>query len=264
MALIHVDFFSQTLGMCTQMNVILPETARGLIGMDGSAQKENWKVLYLLHGLSDDHTIWERRTSIERYASAHPLAVVMPETQRGWYTDMKCGFPWFSYFTKELPRIVHSFFPNISTRREDTFVAGLSMGGYGALKLALCCPEQYACAASLSGAVDIAELCENWTGDVNREFQDVFGPFDAIRGGENDLFHLASELKNSERPKPRLFMCCGLQDSLYWQNVRLRNHLKSLEMDLTYEEEPGDHRWEYWDMKIQRVLEWLPLEGEGK
>ena len=263
MAFMQVDFFSEVLGMCTHMNVILPEENKGAIGIDGTAQKEGWKVLYLLHGLSDDFTIWQRQTSIERYVSGKPIVVVMPETQRGWYTDMKYGFKWFTYFTEELPVIVKNFFPRASTRREDTFVAGLSMGGYGALKLALRLPGQYAAAASLSGALDVAELAESSDVIMDHEIEDVFGDPAQIRGRENDLFTVAKKL--GEAPvKPRLYMWCGTEDFLYWQNVRMRNLLKGLDYDLTYEESSGDHQWKYWDAKIQNVLKWLMPEGEGK
>ena len=132
MALLHVDFFSDVLGMCTQMDVILPERTRGQIGMEGKRGDGKYPTLYLLHGMSDDQTIWQRRTSIERYASEHGIAVVMPTTQLGWYTDMHIGFKWWTFLSQELPAICRSFFPYMSDRREDTFAAGLSMGGYGA------------------------------------------------------------------------------------------------------------------------------------
>ena len=99
MALLHVDFFSDVLGMCAEMDVILPERNRGQIGMEGKRGEGKYPVLYLLHGMSDDHTIWQRRTSIERYAADYGIAVVMPSTQLGWYTDMHIGFPWFTYIT---------------------------------------------------------------------------------------------------------------------------------------------------------------------
>ena len=257
----HVDFFSEALGMCTQMDVILPQNSGGLIGMDTGKAQGKWKVLYLLHGLSDDHTIWQRRTSIERYAANKNLAVIMPETQRGWYTDMKYGFKWYTFFSEELPAICRSFFPNLSDKREDTAVCGLSMGGYGALKLAMRNPGQYGWAASLSGAVDVAEMCEKASGPMAHELEDVFGEADKVRNSENDLFSLAAKLKDAPEI-PALYMCCGLQDGLYWQNVRLRNLLKSLDIPLTYEEEDGVHSWDYWDMKIQSVLNWLTAGKE--
>ena len=262
MALLHVNFFSEVLGMSTQMEVILPQEAHAQIGMGSNAEQGKWKVLYLLHGLSDDHTIWQRRTSIERYAADLPLAVVMPTTHRGWYTDMRCGFKWFTYISQELPKVCAAFFPGISTAREDSFVCGLSMGGYGAMKLALRCPDRYAKAASLSGALDVAQFAENYAQSGNREFEDIFGPLESIRGSENDLFALANRIKNDGTAEiPKLFMSCGTEDFLYWQNVRMRNQLRALDIPVTYEEKPGTHNWEYWDDRIQAVLKWL-FDGE--
>lgn len=256
MALMHVSFFSEVLGMSTQAEVILPEVSAGQIGTDAPDRRGSTQVLYLLHGLSDDQTIWQRRTGIERYVSGRNLAVIMPTTHRGWYTDMYMGPMWFTYVSEELPRIMCRLFPCLSQRREDTFVCGLSMGGYGALKIGLSKPERFACAASLSGAVDAEELTRNGSVAGRREFEDVFGPLESIRGSENDLFHLA-DVCAEKAVRPRLYMCCGLQDGLYGQNAALRAKLTEKGYDLTYEEEDGTHCWDYWDMKIQSVLSWL-------
>ncbi len=257
MALLHVDFFSDVLGMCVEMDVILPERTRGQIGMEGRATGEKYPTLYLLHGMSDDHTIWQRRTSIERYASEYNLAVVMPSTQLGWYTDMACGPKWFTYISDELPRICRSFFPNMSDKREDTFAAGLSMGGYGAMKMGLRAPDTFSQGASLSGGLD-AYACSNPEQGL---WRDIFGEKEQIPGSFNDLFAAAKELKASGKALPHIFMWCGTEDFLYDQNIRMRDALSSLDYDLTYTETTGDHQWKYWDREIQNVLKWLPLKG---
>ena len=260
LALLHVDFFSDALGMCAEMDVILPERARGQIGMNGAATNEKYPTLYLLHGMSDDHTIWQRRTSIERYVSDLGLAVVMPSTHLGWYTDMYRGHNYWTYISKELPAICRSFFPNMSDRREDTFAAGLSMGGYGAMKCGLCAPETFSKVASLSGGLDAASICENNKVRVdNTLWEDIFGPADKVRGSFNDLFAQAEKLSASDGPKPDIFMWCGTEDFLYEQNTAMRDHLNKLGFNLHYEESPGDHQWKYWDEKIQTVLKWLDL-----
>lgn len=263
MALLHVDFFSEVLGMCVEMDVILPQRMRGQLGVNDLPSPGPWKTLYLLHGMSDDHTIWQRRTSIERYAGEKGIAVVMPSTQLGWYTDMKMGFKWYTYIAEELPAICRSFFPGMSTRREDTFVAGLSMGGYGAMKLALRASDTFSWGASLSGAVDIAEFVKGNIGE-RAYWGDIFGPTEAVPGSFNDLFQAAEDLKASGKPLPNLYMWCGTEDFLYGENLRFRDHLRKLGYPLTYEDAPGDHQWKYWDVKIQTVLNWLPLNGEVK
>ncbi|MBC8080578.1 MAG: esterase family protein [Gorillibacterium sp.] len=258
MAFIQCDFFSDTLGLSTSMYVILPQKSVGQIGMESSGGKELYPTLYLLHGLSDDHTIWLRRTSIERYVASLGIAVVMPAVNRSFYADMEHGLNYWSFVSEELPAIAQSFFP-LSTAREDNFVAGLSMGGYGAFKLALSKPDRYAAAASLSGALDVDSFSTRH-GEGN-EFQSIFGTEDKLNSESNNLFLLADKVAASSGPKPLLYQCCGTEDFLYDDNQRFLEHAKQLKLDLIYEEEPGEHEWGYWDRKIQRVLEWLPLQG---
>jgi putative tributyrin esterase len=259
MALIHCDFFSEVLGVSTSMCVILPQNTKSQIGMGGSEKKTAYPTLYLLHGLSDDHTVWQRRTSIERYVASLGIAVVMPAVGRSFYTDMKYGYKYFTFISEELPEIARSFFP-LSDKREDNFVAGLSMGGYGAYKIALTCPDKFAAAASLSGAVDIADIVARPNVTEDLELINVFGDLNAVAGSNHDIFHLVDKLDCSNEPKPKLYQCCGTEDFLYDQNVKFKNYMAGKNFDFAYEEEPGMHEWGYWDNKIQRVLEWLPLQ----
>jgi len=259
MALIQCNFLSEALGFQTAMNVILPQKTKKQMIDDANTQNNKYPVLYLFHGMLDNHTTWMRQTSIERYVSSLDLAVVMPEVHRSFYTDMVSGGSYWTFISEELPRLVRSFF-HISDKREDNFVAGLSMGGYGALKLAMSCPEQYAAAASLSGVTDIVSRVFNGNPVRKKEFENIFGDLDKVAGSKNDLFYLAERLARHEGPKPYLYQCCGTEDSLYEGNIKFRDHCRELELDLTYEEEPGTHEWGYWDKKIQRVLEWLPLK----
>ncbi|MCC7204616.1 MAG: esterase family protein [Phycisphaeraceae bacterium] len=262
MPLIDCHFFSDTLRLSCSMYVVLPRAASGAqIGMTETSRGPGAKrpVLYLLHGLSDDHTIWLRRTSIERYATERGLAVVMPAVARSYYTDMMLGLPYFKFVSEELPAIVQDLFP-ISDQREDNFVAGLSMGGYGAMKVAMTFPHRFAAAASLSGAVDAVRVVREITTDRVAEFQAVFGSFDQIAGSPNDLFHLADKLAAlPSDQRPLLYQCCGTEDFLYQDNLKFRDHLRKLSLTLTYEDGPGLHDWAYWDKMIQNVLAWLPL-----
>ncbi|QHW34566.1 esterase family protein [Paenibacillus rhizovicinus] len=255
MAFIQCDFYSDVLGLSSSMYVILPQNAQSQIGMTSKATQTKHKTLYLLHGLSDDHTIWLRRTSIERYVASLGLAVVMPAVNRSFYSNMASGGgDYWTFISEELPALARSFFP-LSDRREDNFVAGLSMGGYGAFKLALNKPEQYAAAASLSGALDISSFENHAPADFKR----IFGSAEAANALPNDLFLAAQTLKESGQPIPSLYQYCGTEDFLYDANVKFRGHAQELGLPLTYVEAPGDHQWSYWDEYIQHVLEWLPL-----
>ncbi|MBD8840723.1 esterase family protein [Paenibacillus sp. CFBP 13594] len=259
MALIKCDFYSDTLGLSTSMHVILPQQTHNQIGMENVTGKGLHPTLYLLHGLSDDDSIWLRRTSIERYVANLGIAVVMPQVHRSFYTDMVEGGQYWTFISEELPSLARSFFP-LSPKREDNFVAGLSMGGYGAFKLALRKPDQYAAAASLSGALDMsAHMDRNASSALQQaELQRIFGP--EVAGTENDLIHLLKENQSSESPRPLLYQCCGTEDFLYEDNQNFRHACEQTNFEVTYEEGPGEHEWGYWDTKIQDVLKWLPLQ----
>lgn len=258
MALLQCHFYSEVLGLNTTMTVILPQATRTQIGLENRAGGGKHPTLYLLHGLSDDDSIWLRRTSIERYAAPYGLAVVMPQVHRSFYTDMKFGERYWTFLSDELPALARSFFP-LSDRREDNFVAGLSMGGYGAFKWALRRPEHFAAAASLSGALDMASHVRKpkieWETDL---FGFIYGKED-IAGTENDLLWLLEQGEASDKPKPKLYQCCGTEDFLHEDNVAFTEACRKTSYDLTAVYDKGDHEWGYWDDHIQRVLEWLPL-----
>ena len=261
MALLHVDFFSDVLGMCMDMDVILPQQTSGQIGMEGKASDGRYKTMYLLHGMSDDQTIWQRRTAIERYVSQLGIAVVMPTTHLAFYTDTTYGMKYWTFISQELPKICREFFPRMSDRREDTLAAGLSMGGYGAWKLALRAGETFGAGASLSGALDIVEDYRRQTEVPEGKkalFEGIFGNVERLQGSSDEILALADGLAaNKPREElPPLYAWCGTGDFLYEGNLKVWDHVKKLGYDLTCEESEGDHQWKYWDAKIQDVLRW--------
>src|SRR5262247_490501 len=179
MALMHCHFFSQVLGLMSTMSVILPDPLPTETRATLASQRPRYPTLYLLHGMSDDHTVWQRRTSIERYVAGRNLAVVMPAVHRSFYTDSLTGQRYWTFISEELPALARHFFP-LSTRRAETYVAGLSMGGYGAFKLALTYPERYAAAASLSGALDVVALAQAAAETGAAEMKHIFGDVGAL------------------------------------------------------------------------------------
>ncbi len=254
MALLRCDFFSESLGLSTSMTVLLPQTTSGQIGMTGAAGDGAPPVLYLLHGMSDDDTIWLRRTSIERYVAPLGLAVVMPQVHRSFYADEVSGNRYWTFLSEELPGIVETFF-RVSTRREDTFVAGLSMGGYGAVKWALRQPERFAAAASLSGVLDAATLYERIPDPMLTR---IFGP-DGPRDTDGDLLALVG--KADPVTTPALHVTCGTEDPLLPGNRRFLAAAEAAGVAVTSDFGPGSHEWGVWDALIQEVLAWLPLAG---
>ena len=252
MVFMQVQSFSEALKVQTTVNVIFPEPVQG-IGVKAAGKAEPPKVLYLLHGYSDDHSIWMRRTSVERYAAAHNLAVVMPAVNHSFYCNEVYGEKYWDYVALELPTVMHRFF-RLSDKPEDTFVAGLSMGGYGAMKLALTFPERFGAAASFSGAVDIAQRS---TVRATAEQSRVFGDVSKIPGSDNDLFHLLE--KNADAPKkPRLYISCGTADFLYHQHQKFVPAAKKAGWDVTSYEEPDvTHEWGFWDREISKFIPWI-------
>lgn len=253
MALVRCDFFSEVLEVGTSVTVLLPQASEQQIGVVSARSTDReLPVLYLLHGLSDDSTAWHRYTNIERYAAPLGLAVVMPEVQRSFYADEVHGARYWSFLSEELPSLVQSFF-RVSDRRDDTFVAGLSMGGYGALKWALNQPDRFAAAASLSGALDLVALSRvPWREPL---FERVF---DGRMGEQDDLFALLGSA-DVER-LPSFYVGCGTEDHLVEGNVRFVDEALLAGLDVHVDFRPGEHEWGLWDAAIRDVLAWLPLQ----
>ncbi len=244
------DFYSDVLEVSTSVTVLLPQQTRTQIGMTGAVGRDTPPVLYLLHGLSDDHTTWVRRTSIERYAASLGLAVVMPAVHRSFYADEVHGHRYWTFLSDELPQVVSSFF-RVSQRREDTYVAGLSMGGYGALKWGLREPHRFAGVASMSGALDVISM----TGRPERQglVERVFGH---APGPQDDLLALLASADIDALPPVHL--SCGTQDELVEGNRAFVRAARQAGVRLTDDFRPGEHEWGFWDAEIQTVLEWLP------
>lgn len=262
MALIHVNFFSEALGMCVSCDVVLPQRATRQIGMAAATRGDRHPTLWLLHGASDDQTIWQRRTSIERYAAALGLAVVMPAVGLSSYTDMAHGGAYYTYVAKELPRIMRSMFP-LSDRREDNFIAGLSMGGAGCMKIGLNNPENYAAIGCFSAGAQnrIAPMQP----DRMERMIMTYGTSDykALEGTINDPLFAARTILEKGLPCPRIFHSIGSSDFLLDSARDTRDFFTSLPgnpFDYVYEEHPGAHTWEYWDEHIQDFLKYLGLE----
>ena len=253
MAFLQIQFFSGVLNVASTVNVIFPEANQG-IGMGASKEAAPPKVLYLLHGYSDDHSIWMRRTSVERYAANHNLAVIMPAVNHSFYCNEVHGEKYWDYVSDELPKTMHRFL-RLSNRPEDTYVAGLSMGGYGAMRLALTYPERFAGAASFSGAVNLAGIFyQNHRG---AEIARVFGDMAGIEGTEFDNLFLLK--KNGNAPKkPWLYVSCGTADFLYDQHQAFIPALRENGWDVTaYEEPDAVHEWGFWDRQIRTFIEMI-------
>lgn len=245
MALFHCEWFSQAVRMPTSATVILPH--------DITKSSEPAQVLYLLHGKSHNHASWHRYTSLEQYCQDYPVAVIMPEVNRSFYTDMKYGVDYYTYLTEELPRLCGSMF-NISTAPEDSYIAGMSMGGYGALKAALGCPDRYRACAAISAVTNIYRKIDS-TPDSDPKKEELRGIFgEDLKVSEKDDLQALALKAQKNGVVPELYLACGSQDHLYPDSAEFDQFLTKHGISHTFEEWPGIHDWPFWDTAIHKVL----------
>ena len=258
MALLQVNFFSDALKRTVPMQVILPADKIGPKG-PVPVPENGYKTLYLLHGLFGNYTDWVCNTRIQQWAEAQDLVVVMPSGDNSFYVDWKMPNSNYGKFIgEELVAVTRKMFP-LSKRREDTFIGGLSMGGFGAVRNGLAYGETFGCIAALSAAVHIFEMPLDTPGRTLIGEDWVLGDLKTASTTNNNPRVALAQLKEKGIPAPKVYMACGLQDRLLYANQTLRDHFLAEGVDVTYEETDGNHDWVFWDTQIRKVLEWLPL-----
>jgi S-formylglutathione hydrolase FrmB len=239
MAFATVNYYSHSLTKASAFNVVFP---------DSPDAPRPWSVLYLLHGLSDDHTTFMRRSCVERYTLGYPLMVVMPDGGRGWYTNAADGDAYEDDLLKDVMGLVERNFP-VKTGRGGRAIGGISMGGFGALKLGL---KHFKLFTSVHSSSGLPSLCRDpeESKALSPEFTRVFGP-DPCDGPE-DPFAIAA--KASPKRLPAFWIDCGEEDPFLEQNRAFHQHLLELKIGHEYNEHPGTHNWRYWDARLQEAL----------
>lgn len=237
MAFCELRWFSNVLGKQVGTNVILPDTG-----------KPPFATYYLLHGLSDDYTIWHRRTRIEWYAKDYPLIIVMPDGFRNFYTNNESGPQYAKYIGEELVAMIERTFP-ARRDRGGRCVGGLSMGGYGAMRVGLGYADKFASLNSHSGALGRGHdtTQPSWFPEALA----VFGT--NPKGSDHDLLELARRAK-AKKILPKILIDCGKQDYLLKENRQMHRDLTKMKIPHTYREFPGVHDWPYWDEHVQEAL----------
>jgi putative tributyrin esterase len=252
MALTTLHWFSQVLGKHTTTQVLLPDVG-----------KPPFATFYLLHGLSDDHTVWLRQTRLEMYAAKYPWIVVMPDGHRGFYTDNVDGPAWARHIGEELPAMIERTF-QVKAERGARAIGGLSMGGYGALRVGLGYSDRFCSVNSHSGAMGWARFRDgaayeqeakrlSWDAMVRGEMKRVFGA-GPLRDGPHDPLSHARKAKRAGR-LPGLLIDCGTEDFLIESNREFARDLTKAKIAHTYREFPGAHDWDYWDLHVREALE---------
>lgn len=217
--------------------------------------KQNFKTLYLLHGAIDNNKSWLYYSNIIQYAREHSLAVVFPSAENSFYIDNSVYGKYFTYIADELVAYTRSIFP-LSLNREDTYIGGLSMGGYGAVELAFKRPETFSKAFSLSGALDITMAARHMR-NFGMEAEKIIGNIKTLKGSEIDLSTIFLHLIKSLSHRPELFIACGTEDFLYPDNLKFVNMLKQFNYPVKYIESPGDHNWDFWNSYLKEAVDWL-------
>lgn len=213
-------------------------------------------VLYLLHGRSDDATTWLYRSNVERYAQEYGICVVMPDIAISYCVDMAYGGNYFTYVAHELPEVVRSMF-RVSVRREDTYIGGISMGGYGALRCALINPEKYAGCIALSPVADISHIMAEQCAEGQKNiWRCIVG--DSLRPDKDlDLFQILEESGGYVNMCPRLYIACGKQDPFFDDNLRLKESIDNHRIEFTFEQADAGHEWGFWDIALRRGMDML-------
>lgn len=255
MALIQVNYLSRALFRTVTLNVILPTDKIDYERIEYLYDGRKFKTLYLLHGLLGNYTDWVSGTRIQRWAEERDLAVIMPSGDNSYYFNGRMPLNDYETFIgQELIEITRNMFP-LSDKREDTFIAGLSMGGYGAIRNGIKYSGNFSHVAGLSSALHLFEYAQRHEFE-SRLFEDKEA------AGKSDLNPVVAleELIREGRLLPRFYLSCGRRDDLMESNEGFRDLLMEKGADVTWDEEDRGHDWDFWDSQIKKVIDWLPLD----
>ncbi len=248
--LITCQFYARSLMSEETIQILLPDSVR-------KGTEEKVPVLYLLHGLMGNYADWLRYTALERYAKNYKVAIVMPSAQNTFYQNLPGARCYQNYIAEELPEFVQNVFP-VSAKREENFMAGLSMGAYGTFYTSLHHLEKFGKIGVFSGPVDF------YNGVREKRYQATYAgvenPFELVEdiGRDGDLYDLLDGISNEKLP--HIFLSCGKQDFLYHEFCQMKEYLTDRKVSFFAQDGNGKHAWEYWDKQISDFLAWLPLE----
>jgi S-formylglutathione hydrolase FrmB len=264
MATLQINFFSKCLLRGVTFNAVVPVDKFAMPGQP-EREKKPFKTLYLLHGIFGNHTDWLNGYRTQALAEERNLAVIMPAGENHFYVDNEASGQMHGEFIgRELVEFTRDLLP-LSRKREDTFIAGLSMGGFGAVRNGLKYHDVFGCLAGMSSAFVLDAAVNSKPDDpspIGRRgyFESVFGDLDKLKGGDKDPRGLVTSLKASGAALPKIYLSCGTEDFLIGANRDYHQFLLDNGVEHTYVEGPGAHTWEYWNEYIKKVMDWLPLE----
>ncbi|WP_458454452.1 alpha/beta hydrolase [Methanobrevibacter sp.] len=260
MVLFRGDVKSKSLQRRTSISVILPADNIHFLNDSEEIVPKPYKTLYLLHGLYGSDDIFLANTSIQKFAEDNGIAIVIPCGENSFYVDNEKAHAFYGeYVGQELLDITRNIFP-LSDKREDTFIAGFSMGGYGALRNGLKYHENFSRIGMISAAL-ITDDIVNYADDDNvlraRDFyESVFGNLDEVEGSDMDPKHLIETCPEI----PDIYMACGIDDFLFRKNADFYLYLKENDVDALFVGDEGEHTWEFCDKYIKEFIKTLVEE----
>lgn len=242
----------------TTVDVILPDLPRGEKPENFYVPGKKFKVLWLLHGGGGDSSDWVRKSSIERYACERELAVIMPDARNSSYNNVE-GYPMWDFMNEELMPLVYSYFP-VSDKREDNFVAGLSMGGHGTCHWAFACPEKFQGMAAMScGPFSIVRIMKGEQPLDNRGMMIAKYNGNIEEAEKEDYWYLAKQMMEGGNPVPKMYFAAGTEDPLKTaRDMKMfEDYCQEIGLKAKFEYDPGSHNWEFWDEHIQHALKYF-------
>lgn len=263
MAIIDVNYFSNALSRQVSYKAVVPTDGPVFPGMPTKEVKA-FKTLYLLHGMMGDYTDWVVKTRVAEFAAKYNTAVIMPSGDNSFYVDQEAlGNYYGEFIGKELVEETRKLFP-LSDKREDTFIGGLSMGGYGALRNGLKYHDTFGAITALSSALIMDHAINAteeapWKFGKRSYFEATFGDLSKLKGSDKDVEALVQQIKKDEGNMPKIYLACGTEDGLIVNNRKYRDFLTAEGVEHTFVEGPGVHDWKFWDEYIEKALEWLTV-----
>lgn len=265
MALTEVNFVSYTLKRQVSFKALIPTDNLFFPGKETAFQSYPARTLYLLHGYTGCGNDFLTGTPVFQLAIQHNIAVIMPNGENAFYLEDEAkGEDYSKFIGKELVDFTRSMF-HLSDKREDTYIGGVSMGGYGALINALRYPDTFSKAITLSGAYVELEFADQkrYIPDFNSDEKyqkKVFGDVETMRQRNVDPRFCIEELQRQAKPIPQIYFACGEQDFMIAQNRKLHRFLEDAQIPHTYSEGTGAHDWGYWNHHLAAALDWLDQE----
>ncbi len=262
MAFIRAEFMSSCLKRIVPITVVIPSDTTNFSGTGTNPAKPPYKTLYLLHGIYGSDMDMIINTNVMRLARERQLAVVMPAGENHFYVDdSNNGMKFGEFIGKELVEVTRRMFP-LSDKKEDTYIAGMSMGGYGALMNGIKYYDTFGYVASMSTAVitkeTLAAGMPNPVPMCDPDFQQAIWDYDTLETNEKNPYVLLKKYARYKNDFPEIMIMCGKDDPLYENNENLSNYMKKLGIKHEFLPEEGGHNFEFWREAIVKILDWLP------